>query len=151
MFEDRRRLDQILTGLRALREQISSLKTKFVALSKGLTVVIKNSQDLLNVWDDVAARQEAVMGVIDMVPAAVSTQIKNTWTKVAADANEYAKALTQTTSSLSTHAIRVTQFNANRKVPITAHEIRLHKMVATLGSSAVISSTHTKPRSRKAQ
>ncbi|KAF8341736.1 hypothetical protein F5887DRAFT_380707 [Amanita rubescens] len=151
LFEDRRRLEQILSGLRALRQQISSLKTKFVALSKGLTVVITNSQDLLNVWDDVAARQEAVMGVIDMVPPVISNQIKSAWVKVSADAKEYADALTQTTSAWSMHAVRSTQFNTNRKVPITKHEIRLHKMVSALGSSAVVSSTDTKSRSRKAR
>ena len=49
LFEDRHRLEQITGGLQALRNQIDSLRTKFVALSKGLTVVITNSRDLLNV------------------------------------------------------------------------------------------------------
>ena len=38
------------------------------------------------------------MGVLDMVPPVISQQIKTAWTKVAADANEYAKALTQGTA-----------------------------------------------------
>ena len=150
MFEDSFRLEQILTGLRALRDQLSSLKTKFIALSKGLTVVITNSKGLLNAWDDVADRQESVKEVTDTVPPAISEQIKSAWAKVAADAKEYADALTQTGSARSMHAIRSAQFNANRKVPITKHEIRLHKMVAALGSSAAVSPTDTKLRSIKA-
>ena len=151
MFEDRARLEQVLSGLRALRDELSSLKTKFIALSKGLTVVITNSQGLLNAWDDVADRQESVKEVTDTVPAAISEQIKSAWAKVAADAKEYADALTQSGSARSMHAIRSAQFNANRKVPITTHEIHLYKMVATLGSSAVVASTDTKSRSRKVQ
>ncbi|KAF8337656.1 hypothetical protein F5887DRAFT_1160992 [Amanita rubescens] len=140
LFEDQLRLQQILSGLRALRSQLSSLKTKFIALSEGLTVVITNSQRLLNAWDDVADRQDAVKEVTDMVPPAIYEEIKSAWAKVAADAKEYADALTQPIrSARSMHAIRSAQFNANPKVPITKHEIRLHKMVAD-----------TKLRSRKA-
>jgi hypothetical protein len=136
-----------LNGLRALRDQLSSLKTKFIALSTGLTVVITNSQRLLNAWDDVADRQETVKEVTDTVPSVISEEIKSAWAKVAADAKKYADALTQTGSARSIHAIRSAQFNANPKVPISKDEIRLHKMVAALGSSAVVSSTDTKLRS----
>ncbi|KAF8326917.1 hypothetical protein F5887DRAFT_1288843 [Amanita rubescens] len=113
---------QILSALQALRDQISLLRTKLVALSKGLTVVITNSQQLLNVWDDIAARQGTVAGVTEMVPPTDSGRLM--------------------------HAVRSTQFNANPKVPITKHEICLYKMVAALGGRAPVFSPHGNLRSR---
>ena len=152
LFEDRQRLQQILNGLQALRDQISSLKTKFVVLSKSLTIVITNSRDLLSIWDDIAARQDAVGNVTDIVPGVIAQQITNAWAQVAADARQYAQALTQpTTSAQVTHAIRSAQINANRKVPITAHEIRFHKLAAAVAHRTPVSSAHAALRAAVAE
>ena len=146
LFDDQLRLQRIISSLKGLRTRTQDLKTRFVALSAGLKTVVIGSQSLLNVWDDVAARMDAVAGDTDSVPASQAQQLKNAWAKVATDAKDFIDVLQRSTSDLpgatsasavESHRVITAKFNSIPKVPITAAEIRLHKLAAAHGHDAL--------------
>ena len=143
LFDDQLRLQRIISSLKGLRTRAQDLKTRFVALSGSLKTVSTGSQSLLNVWDDVAARMGTVAEDTDSVPAPEAKQLKNAWAKVATDAKDYIDVLqrpasgTANASAVESHRVIIAKFNAIPKVPITAAEIRLHKLAAAHGHDAL--------------
>lgn len=146
LFSDRLRLQRIISSLKGLRTRTQDLKTRFVALSVGLKTVSIGSQSLLDVWDDVAARMGTVAEDTNSVPAPQAGQLKNAWAQVATDAKDYIHILqrsgsdlpnTASASAIESHRVITAKFNAIPKVPITAAEIRLHKLAAVHGHDAL--------------
>ena len=131
LFDNKLRLQKIISSLKGLRTRIRDLKTRFVALSAGLETVSISSQNLLDIWDDVAARMDAVAENKDSVPAPEAEQLKNAWAKVASDAKQYIN--TVSTSTVESHRVLTAKINAIPKFPINADEIRLHKLAAVYG------------------
>ena len=146
LFNDRLRLQKIISSLKGLRTRTQDLKTRFVALSAGLKTVSISSKSLLHVWDDVAARMGTVAEDMDPVHASQSRLLKNAWSKVATESKDYIDVLhrsttdlpgTATASSVESHRVITAKFNAFPKVPITADEIRLHKLVSVKGHDSL--------------
>jgi len=141
LFDDQLRLQKIISSLKGLRTRTQDLKTRFVALSAGLKTVSIGSKSLLDVWDDVSARLSTVAEDTNSVPAPQAEQLKKAWAKVAADAKDYIDTLqkpgTARASAVESHRVITAKFNAIPKVPITAAEIRLHKLSAVHGHDAL--------------
>lgn len=138
LFADQARLQKIISSLKGLRTRTQELKTRFVALSADLKTVSVSSKDLLDVWDDVAARMGSVAEDTNFVAPPLAAQLKTAWAKVAADAKNYIDVLQQTvaakaTSAVASHQALTAKFNAIPKVPCTGPEIRLHKLAAAHG------------------
>jgi len=146
LFNDQLRLQKIISSLKGLRTRTQDLKTRFVALSAGLKTVSIGSKSLLDLWDDVSARMSTVAEDTNSVPTPQAEQLKTAWAKVASDAKDYIDTLqrpgsdlpgTARASAVESHRIITAKFNAIPKVPITAAEIRLHKLAATHGHDAL--------------
>lgn len=132
LFKDRQRLQNVIASLKSLRDQISLLKTKFSALSQGLTSVTTSSSALLGVWDDVADRMQAVANDSSNATSSQISKLKTAWDAVAADATAYINALSASTSPELFSTLR-TQYNTLTKVPQGAGEIKLFKAAAAAG------------------
>lgn len=129
LFEDRSRLQKIISGLKDMRTQISSLRTIFSSLKSGLTVVTIDSASLLGVWDDVTARLQTVANVQRNASADEVKSLVSAWNKVSADADGYITAINAPTSS--SFAVRTAKAMAETpKIPVTKREIQLHRQIA---------------------
>ncbi|KAK7031104.1 hypothetical protein VNI00_013709 [Paramarasmius palmivorus] len=120
LFQERERLEKVLKGLRALRDQLQKLKAKFTKLSKGLTPVLDDSTSLLDVWGDVHDRMTPLASDTSMVAPATSTALKDAWSKLAKAASDYVAAIS---SSGRTVAPSQESFSTVTRIPITKEEI----------------------------
>jgi hypothetical protein len=145
LYDDQRRHQKIVSDLEGFHFRTQDLKTKFDALSTSLKIISLSSRNLLDVWDDVAARLRRVNTVTDdtiLVPAPQAQQLKNAWANVTADAKNYIDLLQSSApgSSVESHRVITAKFNATPKVPTTEEEVRLHKLAAAHGLDALCAS-----------
>lgn len=130
LYQERDRLQKVLKSLGDLRTQVSSLKTTFVKLSAGLGKVTTQSKALLDVWDDVADRMNAVADDTSKVKPATAKNLGAAWNKVQKDADAYINAVSSGTNTGHTFlaAEHRAKLDALPKMPVTPAEIALAKL-----------------------